>query len=357
MANTHNLFDTFNSAIRLDNDKRKVLIKSRNALRDKIKAYFLEKKPDEIQPKFAGQGSFSMDTILNPILRVDEDGNIMLYYDMDYGVYFLGEEEQDDRKSIQTYHDWILAAVEGHTKSQTDKKTCVRVNYADGHNIDFPIYYKIGEGKPELAHKAKSWSKSDPREMTEWFETQTKDKPKLRRIVRYLKAWADYRKSKNESEKMPSGLSFTVLASNNYSENDRYDIAFKDTLIKIQEQLKRKFECYCPATPQDEILASRYNNEAYFMKWLNNLIEDAQKAIEETNYLKASNLWQKHFGDRFPNGKDEEDTQQKEENKLANLLGSATAITNGKAFTNPQGEITNNNGVKNQPHKFYGEEA
>lgn len=354
MANTHNLFINFNSNIRLNDNKRKGLISSRNDLRDKIKKYFTDEKPKEIQPKFAGQGSFSMDTIINPIPRYDEDGNTLLYYDMDYGVYFIGEEKQEDRKSIQTYHSWILAAVTGHTKSQTDKKTCVRVNYADGHNIDFPIYYKIGEGKPELAHKAKGWLKSDPKEMTEWFDTQTKDKPQLRRIVRYLKAWADYREFKNESEKMPSGLSFTVLASNNYSENERDDIAFKDTLIKIQEQLKKKFECYCPATPQDEILASRYNNEDYFMKWLDNLIEDARKAIEETNYLKASNLWQKHFGDRFPDGKDEEDADQKEKNKLANLLGSAAAITNGKAFTNQQGEITtNNSGVKNQPHKFY----
>ncbi|MCU0394227.1 MAG: hypothetical protein MUE81_24220 [Thermoflexibacter sp.] len=286
MANTDSLFKDFNTKITLDIDKRKSLMKSRNSLRDKI---------------------FSMDVAVNPIKRENEEGNELFYYDMDYGVYFIGEEEQKDRKSIQTYHNWIMNAVEGHTKSQTDKNTCVRVNYADGHNIDFPIYYKIGDNKPELAHKSKGWIESDPKEMIEWFEEQTKGKPQLKRIVRYLKAWADYRKYCNKSKKMPSGLVFTVLASEKYCANDRDDIAFKDTLILIQSKLKDKFECHCPATPKDEILASRYSEEDYFMKQLDNLIGDAKKAIEEKNQLKASELWQKHFGDRFLLGEDKEE--------------------------------------------------
>ncbi len=46
---------------------------------------------------------------------------------------------------------------------------------------------------------------------------------------------------------------------------------------------------------------------------LDSFIEDADKASNEANYLKASRLWQRHLGDRFPDGKDE-----KEDNSARN---------------------------------------
>jgi hypothetical protein len=289
-------------------------------------------------------------------VRYDDDKKPLLYYDLDYGVYFIGEEKPLERKSPQTYHTWVMDAVSGHTKSQTDKNTCVRVNYIDGHNLDLPIYYKVSDDKPELAHKVSGWMKSDPKEMYDWFNEKAKDNSQLRRIVRYLKAWADYREFSNQSQKMPSGLVFTVLASENYKENQRDDVALKNTLIEIRSKLETKFKCYCPAEPKDEILASRYSQEEYFMKQLNSLIESAEKAIAEENYLKASHLWQKHFGDRFPDGIDEVDEEQKTTNKLLSLTASAISVKEGRAFTDPNGKLTtDSNQVKNQPHKFYGE--
>jgi hypothetical protein len=355
MANTHNLFRSFNSTIRLNEDKRKGLIKSRNALRDKIKKYFLDEKPNEIQPKFGGQGSFSMDTAINPIVRYD-DGKQLLFYDLDYGIYFIGNEKPTERKTPQSYHTWVMDAVNGHTKSQTDKNTCVRVNFVDGHNLDLPIYYKIGNNSPELAHKVKGWIESDPKEMFEWFNEKAKDNAQLRRIVRFLKAWADFREYSNQSQKMPNGLVFTVLATENFQEAERDDIALKNTLVEIKNKLETLFVCYCPAKPKDEILASRYTQKDYFLKQLNNLIESAEKAIAEENFLKASEFWQKHLGDRFPNGKDEIDEEQKQTNKLLSLTTIATSINEGRAFTDNNGKITTEtNYIKNQPHKFYGE--
>lgn len=301
MANCNHIFTEFNSIIRLNDTKRKSLKKSRKSLRDKIRKYFREQRPNEIFPKFNGQGSLLMDTTVEPIPReVEENGETrkVYYYDVDDGIYFIGEIK--DRKEIQTYHNWIVAAVDGHTSiPPVDKNTCVRVLFADGHNIDMPIYFKHDD-IPELAHKTKSWIDSDPRAFLLWFESKVKDNEQLRRIVRYLKAWSDFRKFSNESQKMPSGFILTILACNNYYQHERDDIAFKETLILIQNVLQQKFECLRPTVPKGEDLLANYGHKNYFMNCLQNLINDAKEALEEKNQKKSCEKWQKHFGDRFP---------------------------------------------------------
>ena len=274
MANNNDQFKAFNTSIKLSNDKKDELLKNRKALRKKIKKYFEENKPDEIQPKFHSQGSFEMNTTVNPIpVWSDEDDKNLYKYDIDDGVYFIGDEDQDDRYSIQTYHNWIYDAVDGHTgKDPIDKNTCVRVIYADGHNIDLPIYYKKGD-IPELAHKTKGWIESDPKEFYEWFNEETKTNRQLRRIVRYLKAWKDYRESSNSQKKMPSGFILTILATDNIAySKDRDDIALKDTLKNIKLALDSKFECLRPTSPKGEDLLNGYANKDYFLNELDKFV-------------------------------------------------------------------------------------
>lgn len=325
MANCNNVFIEFNKIIRLSESKRERLKKSRKRLRDKIRKYFREEKEGEVQPKFHGQGSMSMDTIIEPIPReIEEDGETkkVLYYDVDDGVYFIGDLE--DRKSIQTYHSWVKEAVDGHTDTPTvDKNTCVRVVFADGHNIDLPIYFKHDE-IPELAHKSNGWIDSDPKAFVEWFEDKVKGKPQLRRIVRYLKAWSDYRKFRRTDKKMPSGFILTILACNNYQEHERDDIALKETLVLIQNSLNEKFECLRPTDPKGENLLEKYPHEEYFMDCLQKLIDDAKSALQDKNPRNACLKWQKHFGDRLPCSltKDEEE-QNSSTQSLAGVAASS----------------------------------
>ena len=304
MANCYDLFIEFNKTIRLSSSKTASLIASRDDLRDKIRKYFQEKKKGEIQPKFGGQGSYMMHTIINPITRIEDiDGKrkYLYYYDIDDGIYFIGDQDAEDRHSIHTYHRWICEAVNGHTYTDpVDKNTCVRVLFSDGHNIDFPIYYIKGAEIPELAHKAKGWIKSDPKEFFRWFNGRAKENPQLRRIVRYLKAWSDYRQFCRADKPMPSGLILTILASNHYYKHERDDIALKETLINIEAELKRSFRCERPTTPKFENLLSSYNCEEYFMDCLASFIRNAKNALEEKNQKKSCEYWQKSFGDRFP---------------------------------------------------------
>ena len=335
MANNHDQFIAFNNTIAISQAKKDTLIGNRTTLREVIRKYFDDNKPNEKKPKFQSQGSFVMKTTVNPITEWSEEDNKYLYkYDIDDGVYFIGEES--DRKTVSTYHNWIYDAVKDHTgKGAIDKNTCIRVSYADGHHIDLPIYFKIKGDKtiPQLAHKSKDWIDSDPKEFADWFNGKVDLKQQLRRIVRYLKAWCDYRNTQNSSVKMPSGFIMTILAANNISYNDRDDIAFKETLENIQKEIDKnhggKFECKRPTTPKDENLFEDYSDTKrdYFLSQLDSFITSARQATSGTNPKESCLKWQKHFGDRFScsTAKDEN-----EQSNVKNYSTPAVLTTNAK---------------------------
>ncbi|HEY5123680.1 MAG TPA: nucleotidyltransferase, partial [Ignavibacteria bacterium] len=199
MANTHNIFFEFNKKIRLSRTKRDSLKISRKNLRDKIVKVFAS--DSYYNPIFYGQGSFTLDTIVNPINTGD--------YDIDDGVYF--EVENVPEETPTTFHNWIYDAVEGYTDNISDKNPCVRVIFSDGHHVDLTIYYRIRGDHPNLAHKSDGWVESDPNEFINWFLSKLDAKKQLRRIVRYLKAWSDYKNLLGVS-----GLVLTILAAEKY---------------------------------------------------------------------------------------------------------------------------------------------
>jgi hypothetical protein len=324
MANCNEHFKQFNQSIRLTDAKRKDLKTSRKELRRKVRAWFKENKPNEEQPKFFGQGSLSMDTIINPIPRkekVNGEDKPLYYYDIDDGIYFEGNKSIADRPSPATYHNWVVEAVKGHTgQDPVDKNTCVRTIFADGHNIDQPIYYKQSN-TPQLAHKRDGYIDSDPRAFTEWFNNGADQNEQLRRMARYIKAWLDKRDFDNPYKSLPSGMIMTILIKNNASYHaTRDDIAFKETLVNIQSALNRSFVCFRPTTPSGEDLLKSYTQKDYFMTCLNSLIEDAKKALAEKNIRKATEYWRKHLSERFPLGEDKEEASNV-------LIGLASLIT------------------------------
>jgi hypothetical protein len=311
MANCNEHFKTYNGEIRLTDARRKKLKGSRKELRNKIKNWFKDNKPKETQPKFNGQGSMSMDTIINPIPRKVIEGKeekTKLYYDVDDGIYFEGDKSVEERNTPATYHDWICQAVKGHTDiDPIDKNSCVRTVFADGHNIDNPIYYKKGS-IPELAHKRDGYIESDPKALTDWFNEKAGKEPQLRGLVRYGKGWCDNIEFENESKEMPSGLIMTILITENAAyRKDRDDIALKETLVNIQSKLQNEFACYRPTTRKDENLLKHYTQKDYLMKCLADFLDDAKKALQEKNFHRATELWRKHLSERFPLGEDKDD--------------------------------------------------
>ncbi len=321
MANCNEIFKHYNAVIKLNDTNREVLKRVRDDLRKRMQSRFKE-IPDTDIPNhildFQSQGSFVMDTIITP---KDDD------FDLDDGVYFVGNLSKENRPLPDAFHKWVLFAVgENETyASVTDKETCVRVSYKkEKFHIDLPIYYSNTENSSELAHTISGWILSGPIEFVIWFEEKAesgfqkaflmeskmfseyekwlndirKEDVQLRRIVRYLKAWGDHLRGD-----MPPGIVMTILAAENYVANERDDIALRDTLRGIKSFLdNNKIKCPRPTTPIDEDLFANYSDtkKKYFMDRLTTFINSANQAISSPNPKEACLKWQKHLGDRFP---------------------------------------------------------
>ena len=170
MANTNHLFQRFNSAIKLTDEKRTTLISFRESLRSRMrKNFFLipQAQRGKLELIFQSQGSFVMDTIIKPL---NDD------FDLDDGVYFKNGFSVKQRPVPQVFHDWVVQSVDKDNDYEkvADKPTCVRVQYKLGFHIDLPIYYGDDYDSPDLADTKKGWILSNPIEFITWFEEKTK---------------------------------------------------------------------------------------------------------------------------------------------------------------------------------------
>lgn len=164
---------------------------------------------------------------------------------------------------------------------------------------------------------------SDPKAIVEWFITEVKNKSEqLRRIVRYLKAWAD---NKSKLGKLPSGFVLTVLAVSNYEKSNRDDGTFAGTVRSIYNQLSSSTTILNPVDSSeylnDHIMESQMEN---LKERLSKLLTNASAALKESSKKEACKKWKKEFGDRFPK------CEGLEENKIP-LKTSAPAILSDDA--------------------------
>lgn len=335
MANCNKLFLDYNENLKIPSEKKKRLKSSKETLRDRIRDHFKKNHP-EYEPEFYIQGSYKMGTT---ILTKDEE------CDLDDGVYFRREADV----TATTLQKWVKDALDGATSTPVEHRSkCLRVIYKADYHIDFPVYiFPDGDKHPSLAIKNEGFEESDPKDVVEWYKKEKKKNEQLKRIVKHLKGWGDHKRNK-----MPSGLAMTILGAENLQPNERDDVALKDTLIKIRKTLDANFECIVPATPYDDLFENYdVTRKSNFLNNLDDFIQDAKKAVDdEPNQLRASKLWRKHLGDKFPLGADE-DVDAKE----ASLRAISAAVLSDNAFSGSTGRIsTDNTGVKNKPHTNYG---
>ena len=310
MANLNYLFQKFNDELSVTDSKKSKMINSREHLREKIRKSF-EQNHKGYSPKFYIQGSYKLKTLI----RTKDDT-----CDMDDGVYF---SSNPDNVAGTTLQKWVKEAVEGTTDATPiHKKKCVRVDYKAGYNIDLPVmvFDENIDNHPLLAVKNSDFQVDDPKEFVDYFKDNKTDQ--MVRIIKYLKAWCDHKRAE-----MPCGLAMTVLSLKYFQGYDRDDVALKYILIEIEKQLKKNFRCLMPTTPKDNLFEDySETKKKNFMDNLSSFIEDAKKAIEESNHLKASKLWRKHLGERFPLGEDKSDENSK---SLIKAIGTSKPYYNG----------------------------
>jgi hypothetical protein len=316
MADLKNEFGTFHDRIALTSGKKSALRKSRDAIRARIRSHFSESLKLKV-PKFLGQGSYAMGTTVNPL-----DGE----FDIDDGVYLQHLDSKDNSKwpTPEAVHSWLVKATDGHTNEKpVDKQTCVRVQYAGQYHVDLPSYAELN-GEHMLAEKgSRGWHRSDPLSLTLWFRGTVKHSgEQLRRIVRYLKAWADFQSGRRG--KMPSGLILTVLAAENYRSDERDDLSLANTSRSILTATQQVLRVYNPMDSEEELTARLSPEQKLrFQEATSALASDAAAAVETDDREKASKLWRRQLGDRFPpiELRIEIQQQQKDATSLAAFYG------------------------------------
>lgn len=343
MANCHDIFLAFNEKkVKLTDAKRKILIEKRTVLEKKI-LKGLKEDHSEYTFEFRGQGSFAMDTIINPS-SVEEK------YDVDYGLFLVSEDPVPESPKPTTLHLWVYGIVDDHTGSVQNKDTCIRITYqsnnedAPSYHVDIPIYWQQKENTPFLAHSKEGWIESDPQAFSDWFNKEADADEQLRRVTRYLKWW-----SRGLDKKSPKGLAISIWAANSFvSCPDRDDESIQKTAEKIHDTLDGNFQCLRPTTPVNEDITKNYMNKGYFVDELKKLYSIGQNALDNEEVEKAANLWEKVFGDAFPS-------------QLASKIEEAKAVNkamkNQQLFTSASGKVEmtpTQSSNKIPPTRFWG---
>ena len=235
-----------------------------------------------------------MNTAVNPI-----DGE----HSIEDGVYLrhLDKMDDDNWPTATAVHQWLVNAAQGHaTENLMDNRACVRVRYSGQYCIDLYAYGELNGQRLLVAETGKKWTRGDPPAITRWFESYVHQRGgQLQRIVRYLKAWADHQ-SLQHCE-MTDGLLPIVLSVYHFRAHKRDDIALAKTVEAISDTIRTEFFVLNPVDISEELTARFTTAQKETIKDAIEVFADcANGALAVQGEYKASRLWRKQLGDRFP---------------------------------------------------------
>lgn len=285
------------------------------------------------RPRFFTQGSWSYKTLNAPAKQPQQA-------DLDDGVYLPMTFVKLTKRPSTASQIFFAAAEEAlrplvkknSWRMNTEKATCIRIVISDLAHIDIPLYaipdeqFLLLKASMEkygfdsiseavtlaerdvwtalprdevlLAHREEDWKKSDPRPLRDWFVGEVDAKGvQLRRVVRYLKAYRDWR----WPEGGPSSILIMATAAPLFkAEHGRDDLALLSVVSGMAASLRGGVS---NPTDANESLTDRLGEDA---------VEEAAVAFEVLEkYLKgaldsaspnqACNWMIEKFGHRFPN--------------------------------------------------------
>jgi cyclic GMP-AMP synthase len=157
-----------------------------------------------------------------------------------------------------------------------------------------------------MAHKSKGWIKSDPRPVVEWVKSQVARKgQQFRYSVRFIKAWRDEYRWKNEDPKSIFLMAAMGEFFHRQVEN-RTDLAFYNAVKEFHEYLESGSNTPIPnpADPSQD-LAKKLDDDGIrqeFETAIKNLYLKLRNTIFECGDPKeVCQTMQLLFGHRFPN--------------------------------------------------------
>jgi len=275
------------------------------------------------------QGSYKFSTQLRPLLSGDE-------FDIDLGIYFMWEgEPHEGNFSPLILKNMTQECMELYAKTQSDikqvasppKMRCNRIHYEGNFHIDVPIYHlDNSRDMRALATENDEWENSDPKAIYVWFKKQIAEdiRPQVRRLIRYLKAWAIL--NLKEGEGKPSAILLTVLVAEVYarlSEEERLsdDEALTGILRLILARLTRKPTVRNPVDLA-EIMSDRLgkNGITALKAHIEAFHTLAQKALAAKTELEAADLWSTVYKHFFPLPEAKEEIAKFSESRQDSLL-------------------------------------
>lgn len=255
------------------------------------------------------QGSYKYATLIKPVHLGEE-------YDVDVGVYFEWSEE-DIEPTPKQLRDWVQAEILEYEKSCAElvkvdvpaKERCSRASYIRQFHIDTPVYHlNTDSNVRRLACLSDKWEHSDPKAIYKWFKDAVSgdDKEQLRRLVRYLKAWAAV-SFDNAAESRPSSIFLTVVATEAYlglwpqrllgmSDDDALVAAIR----KIHDRLFDERKVNNPVNESEDLNRMSADGWNGFLPRLTSLQDIAERADEADDEPSAALIWSEAFSFLMP---------------------------------------------------------
>ena len=339
MADIQKEFERFIDTIRLSTtDEEQVLREKRDAvvdaLRKGLKKNFEAK--DEPVPTFRqfNQGSYSLKTGNKP------EGNSNAY-DIDVGIVFEVDPGDHNDDPIELKR-WVRDALDDHTDDIRIKTPCVTVNYKAGYHVDLAIYAdKDGKTKGELPlawgkdrGAQQEWQTNHPSRLRELIQEtfpDADDRRQFRRVLRALKRWRDRKYKSATSHAAPVGVGLTVAGLTGSTKfvpstdvqgnrDDRSALeafvrsllnAFQDSCWSEKDSAygRRLVVTLLFAPYKDVFERINNNNMRLLEERLQALLDDLVAADETDLHKEACNCMRRQFGDDFPEGDDDDPTQ------------------------------------------------
>lgn len=336
MFNCHSkLNEYYADYVRLTEDQKKRLAELRDLALDRV-TEGLEKLGEENNRTYetydraVNQGSYAMH--LN-VQDANDD------YDIDVALIF----KEDDLPTTalaarQRIADALNMVSNGFQKPPEARTNAVTIWYADGPHVDLALYRETGDG---LEHAGAEYAKRDPAEVQDWWEKELErlspkdgavEKQQLRRVVRWVKAFARSR----PSWRLPGGMILTTLVVECFkSDRDRDDVALRQTLKALLARLKISTEVYSPVD-SSSLLTKNEETKGQVRRLKTRLDEQLPKLdvldgakVTETEALKA---WGKFFRHKPWSDEADADDELADDEKSARSGPQVLDLSVGVAF-------------------------
>ena len=337
----------------------------------------------EYELELYAQGSVRISTTVKPINREDFDLDTVLHI---YDLY-----EKFDPTKIYNALVRVLEADAYYESILEKKDRCVRLNFKGDFHIDIlPGCMVEYEDKNRIAipeKKLKSWSSGNPRGFGEWFlakadsyesfilesfsndlvkaqveaeplpETDLYTKTPLQRSVQLVKRYRDI--YFEDRDNRVSSIVITTLMGNFYNKEGSIYDTIDNVLSKIKNSYNKsledgkRFKITNPVDANEDFTDSW--TEAHFVSFYS-FVEDLYKKWEylKNSFEKSGENYVLLFGEGLYKS-----SLKNQIAALARYTDNQTAKTSGlilgnQAKTDNYGNINQNKGVKNEPHRNYG---